>query len=102
MYTRERQLHGMPSDICNYIDDIDVYDSTLIADLINPSIIKIPYEITRFDYRPDLIAKDFYGSESYLPYVILQTGKDIEEFTKGSTIYLTPKSVIDEIINGIY
>lgn len=99
MFGRKDQIVSEPSNLSNYIDGFDVFDSRFIYELNKPGIPKELYKITVYDGRPDLIAKDFYGSDSYLGIVILQGGSDLSNYKIGNLISLVPRSKIDTIIN---
>lgn len=87
--------------LVNYIDNVDVYNSKLLYKLSNPVVEKIPFEITVHEYRPDLIAQDFYGSIEYLPYVLISSGMSLEQLKKGVVIKLIPKTTLDRIIKSL-
>lgn len=97
MYTRESKISSSDSNITPYIDGIDIYNSKLLYLLSDPSVERESYEITVYEYRPDLIAKDFYGSEDYLPYVILSTGLRLSQFNKGRILSLITKEEINRL-----
>ena len=97
MYTRESKISSSDGIITPYIDGIDIYNSKLLYLLSDPSVEREPYEITVYEYRPDLIAKDFYGSEDYLPYVILSTGLRLSQFNKGRILNLITKEEINRL-----
>ena len=84
----------------NYIENSDIYNSSLIYELTNPNIEKVNYEITVYEYRPDLIAEQFYGSKDYLPYIFLSSGVTLEQLKKGNIIKLIPKDILDNIIKS--
>lgn len=88
----------MKENLGNYIEDFDVYNSLLLLRMSDTSIEREYYQITTYEYRPDLIAKDYYGSEDYMPYVILQAGLSLDGYTKGRYISLIPKGVLDSLI----
>lgn len=101
MYTREDNITNSTSELSNYIEGFDVFNSKLLYELNKPDIIKQSYTIKVYEKRPDLIAKEVYGSDSYLGFVILQGGSDLDKYTIGSTISLIPKSTLNNIINNI-
>lgn len=98
MYRKNKIIIYEKENLGNYIDGFDVYNSHLLLKLSDPSLEKELYQITTYEYRPDLIAKDFYGSDSYMAYVLLQAGIDIDNYTRGRWIKLAPKIYIDELI----
>lgn len=98
MYKKEQNIISSIEDVSNYIEGFDIYNSTFLSLLYNTSESREQYEITVYEFRPDLICKDFYGSESYYGIFLLQTKKPLTEFKKGVILELLPKSVIDNII----
>lgn len=101
MYRKESRIIGNTTELGNYIQGADVYNSKVLYDLMSSEIEKDSYEIKTFEYRPDLIALDYYGSVDYLPYVLISSGIGLEQFTKGTIIKLIPKHYIQGIINSI-
>jgi hypothetical protein len=98
MFTKESKISSLGGELVPFIDGIDLYNSKLLYLLSDPSVERSAYEITVHEYRPDLIAKDFYGSEDYLPYVILSTGLSLPQFKKGVVLSLITKSSISSIL----
>lgn len=101
MYKKSKTTLVSKEDLGNYIEGFDVYNSLLLLRLSDNSIQKESYQIRTYEYRPDLIALDYYGSESYLPYVLLQGGYSIQSYKKGITLSLIPKDILDSIIESI-
>jgi len=101
MYKKEQKIISSIEDVSNYIEGYDIYNSTFLSLLYNTTEPKEKYEITVYEFRPDLICKDFYGSESYYGIFLLQTKKLLTEFSKGTVLELLPKSVVDNIIRGL-
>lgn len=101
MYRKNKTILASKEDLGNYIEEYDVYNSLLLLRLSDTSLEKELYQITTFEYRPDLIAKDYYSSESYLSYVLLQGGRSIENYKKGAILQLIPKNILDSIIASI-
>ena len=87
--------------LSNYINGSDIYNSKLLYDLSNPEIERELFEITIGEYRPDIIAKNFYGSTDYTDLVIIQAKVGIGNFKKGLVLSLIPKSTLDNLINNI-
>lgn len=87
--------------LSNYINGSDVYSSELLYQLTNPDLERELFEVTTWEYRPDIIAKNFYGSTSYTDLVILQMKVGIEDLKKGLIIRLIPKSTLDNLINNL-
>lgn len=89
------------NDLSTFINGKDVYNSRLI-DLISKSTDqKVQYIITEKKYRPDLIAKEVYGSPDYLGLLMIQTGSSLENFRKGASLSLLTKSTLDNLINSL-
>ncbi len=101
MYTKPSRITLNYTSLTNYILESDVYNSKLLYLLSDPNISRVDYTITVSEYRPDLIAKDFYGSVDYLPYVILSAGLGLEQYRKGAVISLVPKDILDSFIKGL-
>lgn len=101
MYTRNNKVSSSIDDIVNYIEGYDVYNSKLIEVLRDPSLPREDYEIKTYEYRPDLIAKDFYGSEDYEGLIMIQTGYTLTNFTIGTTLSLIPKTSIDSLLRSL-
>ena len=101
MYTRANKVSSGIEDVVNYIYGYDVYNSKLIEQLRDPSLPREQYEIKTFEYRPDLIAKAFYGSTNYEGLLMIQTGSTLTNFKKGVTLNLIPKSNLDSLLRSI-
>ena len=101
MYTRNNKVSSSIDDIVNYIEGYDVYNSKLIEILRDPSLPREDYEIKTYEYRPDLIAKDFYGSEDYESLIMIQTGYTLTNFTLGTTLNLIPKTSLDSLLRSL-
>lgn len=101
MYTKSSEIIISSNLLVNYIEKFDVYNSKLLYKLADPSIEKTLYEITVNEYRPDLIAFDFYGSAEYLPYVLISSGMTLDQLKRGTIIKLIPKAQLDSIIKTI-
>lgn len=83
-------------DISSYIDGADIYNSKLISILSNISDEdREEYLIKKYEYRPDLISKDFYGSDDYYGLFLLTSGATLEDYWKGNILHLIPKRLID-------
>ena len=101
MYKRASIIYSKNTSISDYIENNDTYNSKLLLDISDPSIEREEYIITVNKYRPDLIAEEFYGNSSYLDFIILQTGRRLEDFGEGEILYLIPKNVIDSLISNL-
>lgn len=99
---RRKNLSVNKYGIENYIEGTDIYNSKLQNLLaLDPSIVRVPYEIEQYEYRPDLICKDFYGSLDYYGLFLLTCGIELEDFRLGNTIYLIPKGILNTFIASI-
>ena len=101
MYSKENRIFSGTSKLENYIEDTDIYNSKLLFFLGDPNIQRTDYTILNYQYRPDLIARDFYGDVSYSSFIILQTGLPLSFFTIGRTIQLIPKDTLENILNSL-
>lgn len=100
MFTKSEKINSSDKELSNYVEGCDVYNSLLIKKLFEPGIIKESYEITTGVYRPDIIARQFYGDENYMWCVILQVGY-LTDLTRGTVLKLIPKLILDSILNSI-
>lgn len=101
MFSKKSKIISDKQNLVNYIDGIDVYNSELLIKLNDPGIERESYEITVYEYRPDLIAEDFYGSTSYTGLVVLMSSRGLETYTKGSVLKLIPKVKLDNILSNM-
>ena len=97
MYTRATKTITTAGTLKPYIDGIDIYNSQFLYQLTDPNLERKLYEINVYEYRPDLIAQDFYGSVEYLPFVILSAGLSLSQFRKGVVLSLITKDAINSI-----
>lgn len=86
------------NEISQYIEGNDVYNSKLLRALSDPSIIKVSYMITRYEYRPDLIAKDIYGNTEYCGLLMAQLRISLSGYSKGNVLRVISKDTLDRII----
>lgn len=98
MYAKESRIIGARENLSNYIEGEDVYNSLFLHIINDPTIERSLYQITVYEYRPDLIARDFYGSEDYLGILLVQVGLSLEQYKKGTVLSLIPKSIIDGVL----
>lgn len=101
MFTKKQKLSSGLTGLDNYVNGIDVYDSMLLHLLSDPSYARETYEITAYEYRPDLIAKDFYGSVDYLGILMIQTKLTLEDYKRGVVLKLIPKQAVDILLKNI-
>lgn len=98
MYKKKEIILSSKESLANYIDGFDIYNSTLLYEMNDPYLPRENYEITVYEYRPDLIARDFYGSEKYTDLLFIQCAKTLSDFKKGTVLSLIPKKILDEIL----
>lgn len=101
MFKSDSKIINSTEDLSNYIQGYDLYNSLLLDRLRDPGLPFEYYEITVYEYRPDLIARDFYGSTDYLGLVLVQNGMGQEGYRRGAVLKLIPKNVLSTIISGI-
>lgn len=101
MYRKKSKLINNIENLGNYIDGFDVYDSLFLNRINNQSLTRENYLITVHEYRPDLIARDYYGSVSYMGILLAQTKMTVDQFKKGVVLSLLPKTTIESIISSL-
>lgn len=103
MFTKTNKISNKRENLHNYIEGFDIYNSDFLLKLSNPELEKerLSYEIRTYQYRPDLIAKDFYGSSDYEGILILQASRTLATYTKGSILRLLPKTIIDNLLSNL-
>lgn len=101
MYKRKNlstSIYGIES----YIEGNDIYNSKLQNILASDSsILRVPYRIEQYEYRPDLICKDYYGSLDYYGLFLLTCGAEIDDFWLGNVLYLIPKGILNTIVASV-
>jgi len=79
----------------NGIQGADIFDSALLYNLaLDQEFERVDYVVKSNWYRPDLIAKEFYGDTRYEAFVILQAGS-IKNIRPGAIIKLINKGDLD-------
>lgn len=101
MYNKPTKYTYTSEELSNYIEGNDVYNSSFLSIISNSAITRETYVISEFEYRPDLIAAEVYGSSSYEGILILQTGLTLDKFIKGKRLELIPKKTLDSILNNL-
>lgn len=100
MFKQNKTINSNKTELANFIEGDDIFNSYLISEMNRPGLEKEIYTITT-NYRPDLVAKEYYGSENYLGILLLQVKPNLSAFKKGNSIQLLPKETIDEIITKL-
>ena len=98
MFTKSSKINSSRTDFSNYIEGFDVYNSRVFDLMKEYDDQRVLYKITTKSYRPDLIAKYIYGSIDYLPFLLIACASGLSYYTKGNTISIFPKDVIDKVI----
>ncbi len=101
MFRKGKTIIGNKEELGNYIEGFDVYSSSFLTQILDPSLPRDIYQISRYVYRPDLIARDIYGSESYMSILMIQVGMGLEAYKKGTYLRVLPKETIDRIISKL-
>lgn len=100
MYTKEQKIQNS-TNLGNYIEGFDVYNSLFLQKISDPSLEREKYQITVHEFRPDLMAQDFYGSAEYMGILLVQARVDLKSLKRGVVLELLPKKTIDNIISGM-
>ena len=101
MYKSNKSITSGIWNLINYIDGIDIYNAYLLQELQRPDLSREIYEIKNYQYRPDLIARDFYGSDNYSGLILLQTGLTLSNFKRGVVLSLISKGDLDNILRNL-
>lgn len=100
MYNRSENVVKNNNAINNFIEGVDIYNSSLLYKL--NSVEKISYIIPEgFQYRPDLIAKELYGNERLQGYVLIQSGLSLDQLKQGTKLELANLNTLKSLIDGI-
>lgn len=86
--------------LSQYIEGNDVYNSLMLRKLSDPSLNKVSYIITHYEYRPDLIAREIYGSEEYCGLLMAQCRITVNGYRRGVVLRVISKSDLQNIINN--
>lgn len=101
MYRKKDKIITSIYDPSNYVSGYDIFDSLLLSLINDPTLERETHEITVHEYRPDLLAQDIYGSTSYTGLLLLQVKNGLSSLSRGATIEVLPKSVLDVIIKSL-
>ena len=101
MYKKKQRIISDETELSNYIDGFDIYNSLIIQKLADPSLQREFYEITVHEFRPDLIAEDFYGDPDYMGLLLIQVRVPITSLRRGVVLKLLPKETVDSIISNL-
>ena len=101
MYKSNKSVTSGIWNLINYIDGFDIYNAYIIQELQRSDLSRETYEIKNYQYRPDLIAKDYYGSENYTGLVMLQSGLTLSNFKRGLILSLITKNDLDKLLGNL-
>lgn len=101
MFVKKDKIITNISELSNYVEGMDFFNSRLLYELTRPELEREIYEISVYEYRPDLIAKDFYGNESYQGIVMLQVPSGLLGLKRGERIRLIPMREINKILQNL-
>jgi hypothetical protein len=101
MYKKSGNILTNRLDLSNYVEGFDLYNSTLILKLTDSELPRENYIISNYEFRPDLIAKDIYGSTKYMGILLITQAAGLEAYTKGTVLSIIPKDIVDKIIGNI-
>jgi hypothetical protein len=101
MYNKPTKYAYTREELANYIEGNDVYNSSFLSIISSNAYPRTTYIITEYEFRPDLIAKELYGSTTYEGILILQTGLPLEGFKKGTALSVLSKASLDSILNSL-
>lgn len=99
MYRKPKRISGPSLRFENYVSGYDLYDSLILKELGNQDITRETYVITKYEFRPDLIARDIYGSSEYMWALMMQCSISLEDYKIGQVLTVLPKSYIESIIS---
>jgi hypothetical protein len=101
MYKKQQKIQSSITNLSNYVEGFDVYNSWFLQKLGDQSLRREKYQITVYEYRPDLIAEDFYGDPNYMGILMSQIRIKLENLKRGVILELIPKEIIDNIISSM-
>lgn len=101
MFSKSKRINLNRSDISNYIEGEDIYNSKLLDIISQGDFSRETYVIQENEYRPDLISLDYYGSTRYFGLFLLTCGAEFDDFTIGTELHLIPRDTLDTIIMNL-
>lgn len=101
MYRKPDRIITKKINLSNYVNGYDLYNSALIHQLTNPDIPREEYVINNYEYRPDLIAEEIYGSTEYLGLLLITQATPLNQYKKGVILSIIPKKILDGIIESM-
>lgn len=78
----------------------DIANSTLLYMIDNEST-RVPYKITKYEHRIDLISEDIYGNSNYSWILMYINRIGIEDLTLGKVIDYIPTNNLTSILRMI-
>jgi hypothetical protein len=101
MFIKQKVITSSTNLMSYYIEGRDTYNSKLLRELTNPKYNRMKYVIDTFEYRPDLIAQEVYGSTDFQGLLMFQCKLKIEDYVKGKILYLIPGTLLSSIIDNL-
>jgi hypothetical protein len=101
MYKKQQKILSFSSNLSNYVEGSDIYNSYLLQRISDSSLTRELYQITTYEFRPDLIAQDFYGDANYMGILLAQIKIGVMDLKRGVVLSLLPKNTIDNIIENL-
>lgn len=101
MFNKSKRVNLNRSDISNYIEEGDIYNSKLLDIISQGDFSREVYVIQENEYRPDLISLDYYGESKYFGLFLLTCGAEFDDFVIGTELHLLPKDTLDTIIANL-
>lgn len=101
MYNKPTKYTYTSEELSNYVEGNDVYNSSFLSIISNSAYPRITYVITEYEYRPDLIAREIYGSSTYEGLLMIQTGLVLEDYTRGRKLEILSKATLDSILGNL-
>lgn len=101
MYKKKQKIQKSNTELSNYIEGFDVYNSLFLKRISSSTLTRETYIVTVNEFRPDLIALDFYGDSNYMGILLAQIKIGLEQLKRGTILELLPKDTIDYIISNM-
>lgn len=101
MYRGKRKILGnLAYEMENFIEGYDIFNSELLYKLKTLGV-KDQYQITKFEYRIDLICEDIYGSGDLMDELLLYNQVGINELTRGTVLNYFDEFEFLELVRSI-
>ena len=98
MFVPKNKLTGESSkELTNYIQEMDIFNSKFLSEFMKLDIVSV-YEITRFEYRIDLISKDIYNTDEFMSLLLIFNSTNINELKLGTKLNLFSEVDLNRLI----